>query len=284
MRTIIVFTIAVMTGGIIQIGGEIQAQCADGQFSNSIWSAVKILDTSPGTISTFSAASSGNGTPAPGRTTQHNYGAGGSAIRVAHLSSGCAYNPATQGPITTISYKYDAKVAPGGGSVAYRMLVLQNGTYYIGPVHSVTNDASWQSFSGMLSAPMFTAIVGDGPANPDFTCAGSEIRFGYETSNSAGGAAQTISHIDNWDVSWESDHPCAEQPPQCPLGAAATTIGGITYCCVADGAEPIDHDTAQICCTRTCPPGSVETTVNGVTFCCQIGLESTSARFCCKRK
>jgi len=280
MRTIIALAIATLIAG----SEALQAACSDGQFNNSTWSAVKIQDTSPGATATFTAANGTVGTPAPGRTTQQNFGAGNSQIRVAHLESGCGYNPATQGAIATISYKFDSRLASGSGAVAYRALIFQNGTYYVGPLHAVTVATSWQGFSGTLSPAMFTAIEGKGPEKPDFTCTGSDIRFGYETSNSAGGATQTVSHIDNWAMAWEPDQPCAAQPTGCPAGAAATTIDGITYCCVTDDGKPVNPETAQVCCTRTCPAGSVETTVDGIKFCCEIGAGNGPGKFCCKPK
>lgn len=280
MRTLVVLAIIIVIAG----AETLQATCSDGQFSNSAWSAVKIQDTSPGATATFSAGSSTTGSPAPGRTTHQNFGVGSSAIRVAHLESGCLYNPAAQGAIATISYKFDSRLASGSGQVAYRALIFQNGTYYVGPLHAVSSATSWQGFSGTLSSAMFTAIEGKGPDKPDFSCKGSDIRFGYETSNSASGATQTVSHIDNWDVAWQPDQPCPEQPARCPAGEAATTVDGITYCCVTDNGEPINRETAQICCTRTCPPGSVETTVDGIKFCCEAGAGNSPEKFCCKPK
>ena len=175
-------------------------------------------------------------------------------------------------------------LAPKGAAVSYRLLILQNGTYYLGPTHGTTSDNAWQSFSDTLNASSFTRIVGEGPAQPDFTCTGAEIRFGYETGNTASGSAQTVSHIDNWAVSWRTERPCAEQLPQCPTGTTPTVVDGVTYCCGTDGGGPITQDTAQVCCTRTCPAGTVETTVGGVTFCCPTGAGSTQDPFCCRRR
>jgi len=113
-----------------------------------------------GATASFSAASSTIGNPAPGRTTQHTYSAG--FIRVAHLSSNCFYTPATQGSLASITYSYDARLNTGGNQVAYRVLLLQNNTYYIGTLDTVSLD-TWKSFGTTLTAAGFKAIKGDGP-------------------------------------------------------------------------------------------------------------------------
>ena len=163
----------------------------------------------------FSSASTSIGNPAPGRSTKHTYGAG--AIRVAHLSSNCFYPPASQGSLASITYSYDAKLDVGSNQVAYRLILLQNNTYYIGPLDTVALD-TWTSFGATLTAVDFKAVKGEGPERPDFSCTGPIIQFGYETSNSATANATvtTVSHMDNWSASWKQDKPCEGPLPAMP--------------------------------------------------------------------
>lgn len=275
MRTVMMLLAVIVFGS-----PSLQALCVDSQFNNATWSSVKIQDTTAGSAATFSSASSAIGNPAPGRTTTHTYGAG--LLRVAHLSSNCFYTPASQGSLASITYSYDAKLDKGSNQVAYRLLLFQNNTYYIGPLDTLTLD-TWKSFGATLTAVDFKAVKGEGPDRPDFSCTGPIIQFGYETSNSAGGNVTTVSHIDNWSASWKLDKPCEGQLPQCPEGSTATVVNGVVYCCASASGGPVTSETAEVCCTKACPLGTVETTVDGVSFCCEKGALDQS-KFCCKPK
>nr|MDP9121649.1 hypothetical protein [Acidobacteriota bacterium] len=189
----------------------------DGTFNDGDWTAKKIADTTAGQGATFSASQDKvNGAPAPSRLTVHSYNLG--LIRVAHLKSGSTYTPAAGGAIGSLSYSYDLRYygpEPGILGVAYALLLRQNGTYYIGPQDAIRNDAWERSARQNLTAADFQRVAddgpGQGPAHPDFSCAGATIELGYQTANSnpnAGSQDKTTSGLDNWSVSVVEPQPC----------------------------------------------------------------------------
>src|ERR1051326_5724000 len=99
--------------------------------------------------------------------------------------SASAYNPAN-GQIANLSYSYDLKHYTVG-QVAYSILVYQSNTYYYHVPNDLTSsNVPWTNFKGSnLTAASFTKLAGPSSnANPDFSCAGSPIVFGYVTVNS----------------------------------------------------------------------------------------------------
>ena len=174
----------------------------DATFENANWTAKKIVDTPQGALLTFPTSQvPTGGNPTFYRRTEHNYGTG--KIGVAHVYNSFAYDPSSQGAIATVGYSYDLRHfnPPAGQAVAYQMLIFQNDTYYGSQVDQIFNDA-WQAFSRPnLTAASFTKITGIGLPNPDFSCTGSKMTFGYITANSnpnPGTQSKRISGIDNW--------------------------------------------------------------------------------------
>jgi hypothetical protein len=107
------------------------------------------------------------------------------------LRSTFAYNPSTQGAITSIDVSYDLQeFAPlGGFEVVYGILAFQNNTYYIGPTENL-NQSNWTSFShhGLTEASFSDTFgasgpLGPGPATPDFAATGGAIEFGFFSGN-----------------------------------------------------------------------------------------------------
>lgn len=194
-------------------GGALAAQSfTDGAFAG--WTSSKIVDTTSGATATVVASvDTVAGNPAPSRRVVHTYGTG--QISAAHLHPSAFYEPATMGSIGSLSYSYDARhfSPPAGQAVAYALLVLQNGTYYRGPIDNVLND-TWQTFSRAgLKAQDFVRLLGSGPVAPDFSCAGGRLQLGYLTANSnpnAGFSSTRTSGIDNWKVSVNDAQPCCE--------------------------------------------------------------------------
>ena len=185
----------------------------DSTFTNSAWNSV-LLPNSVAQSSCTASQDTANGNPAPSRLTTHTYPLG--QIFCAHLSVQSTYDPATQGEIVRLSYSYDLAHYTNL-QVAYSPLIFQNNTYYWRvPNDLISGGIGWMSFSGPLrsnlTAASFTKLVGPSPnANPDFSCRGSRIVFGYLTRNSnptAGTTDITRSGIDNWKVSIDERRPC----------------------------------------------------------------------------
>jgi hypothetical protein len=144
-------------------------------------------------------------------------------MAVAHLNTKYSYDPVTQGPISTITFSLDVNLlycTPGvsGDSVAYGLLLVQNGYYYYplkkqdGAGYCLVqgSPSPWIHFPGDQMHPMtfsaadFYFFGQSEPAQPppDFCETGAVIQFGYWTSNGTGGAAQghTEHLIDNWSL------------------------------------------------------------------------------------
>ena len=210
----------------------------DAKFSSG-WT-LTVLSQSPNTATASATVVAIGGAgpsfpPSPYRRVEHlNY----NLIVVAHEHLPSIYDPST-GPITSIDYSYDLMGIglPGGGqAVAYRLLLVQNGSYYAGPTDSVSTN-TWTTIPlKPLTTTSFTRVVGTGPNQPDFSCKGGKITFGYVTANSTGaGQTQTgirRSGLDNWKVTVNQGAPCcvAKIVCRCPPGSIGNTTNqpGIT--------------------------------------------------------
>lgn len=174
-----------------------------------------------GTSVSMATPTTGGPTGGVYRQTTHTYFAG-ALIEVAHVAAIASYIPSTQGSISSVTFSFaandfSASSKPGVTSinVAYALLIFQNNTYYSGPVHSVQTNA-WSTFSDPgLTAANFTRLSGSGPSQPDFTCLGPLIQFGFITGNSdptsppdSTRPITTQSGIDNWSVTVDSETPC----------------------------------------------------------------------------
>lgn len=193
----------------------------DGIFNDSNWTAQKILDTTPAGNVTFAAAQVlTGGNPDEYRRTTHDYIGPGSMV-VAHISKVYSYVPAAQGPISTIDFSLDVNLffcVPGvSDSVAYGLLLVQNGYYYGAGYDLVTTDYSddyplgkWIRFdkNPSVTAADFYFFGQSQPPQPplDFSETGALIQFGYWTSNGTGGTlpGHTEHGIDNWSVTVHS--------------------------------------------------------------------------------
>lgn len=181
---------------------------SDNTFLNANWNATKLGISSASSTFT-SSQDTANGNSLPSRTTVLTYpGTPGGMIFVAHVYQPFVYDPVSQGAIGTLSYSYDLRHynPPNGQAVAYKLLILQNNTYYVGPLDSIFTNA-WQTFSHPnLPCAGFIKIPGAGAGanNPDCSCTGSKIQLGYITAVSTLGGqanpAQRTSGIDNWSV------------------------------------------------------------------------------------
>ncbi|HEV2046676.1 MAG TPA: LamG domain-containing protein [Chthoniobacterales bacterium] len=194
-----------------------QAQTFQDTTFSAGWSDA-LLPNSTSSIKTCTATQdTSNGSSAPSRTTTHTYNAG--QIYCAHLYAPSTYNPASQGQIGNLSYSYDLRHYTSTlGKVGYSLSIFQNNTYYWRTPYDPAGPNTWMPFSGSnLTAASFTKLVGPSAnVNPDFSCTGSPIVFGYITFNSQpnqGAPVTTKSGIDNWNVTICQTPCCASQPP-----------------------------------------------------------------------
>lgn len=199
LRAALAAVVLAMTGGTASAAGD-QVVFYDGSFGGS-WTSTKIVDTTPGASATFASVTTlADGGLPPCRQTTHNYDSG--VIVVAHVDANSNYDPST-GPICSIDGAYDLihYTAPNG-AVRYRLLIVQNGTYYHDASGTDVFPNLWGSYvvTGLTSAS-FVRVAGTGPERPDFSCSGGSMTFGFTTSNSASTGPNTkVSAIDNWSL------------------------------------------------------------------------------------
>jgi len=118
-------------------------------------------------------------------------------VQVAHLSQrvaqGGVWDPAVQGPITSLNYSYDFCVFSGPSTtsqVAVGFLVKQGDNYYVAGYGGVGQNG-WITGTTQ-TASSFTLVAGNGPSTPDFSAWGLPLEFGYFTANSGSGVLETL--------------------------------------------------------------------------------------------
>ncbi|HKP47760.1 MAG TPA: hypothetical protein VJT50_14260 [Pyrinomonadaceae bacterium] len=132
------------------------------------------------------------------------------AIWIAHVYLPFTYTPSNEGPIGSVSFSYDLN--PYTETPTYRLLLVQGGKLFYS-VNSVSNPAApndhpggptgsplWKSIvHGNYTAQEFQQVSNVGSRNnPDFSCNGGPIQFGYATGIST--QYYSVSRIDNWKV------------------------------------------------------------------------------------
>ncbi len=171
----------------------------DGTFSAS-WTSFKLFDTTPGASATFSSTTVPGGPFGDYRSTTHSFANG--AIGVAHQSGLYTHSPAAQ-PISSIDFVVQLSHLTAQtvfGAVRYQLLLQQGSAYYASQPIDVFSD-QWTGFLvSSQPASSFTLVAGTGPAQPDFTCSGGTIAFGFLTSNSGTGLTTKSIGVDNWRV------------------------------------------------------------------------------------
>jgi hypothetical protein len=259
---------SVLIAALVALASQSHAQTvfSDDTFTAANWTANIVFGAGSGTT----LQDAGDGSPLPGsgppsRRTTHNYS---SQMYVAHLETSAIWNPATQGPVTSIDYSYYTRVFTAG-AVLYTPLIKQGDSYYLGGGGAI-NMGLWQSTSGSaLTAASFTLLIGSGGANPDFTGTGTPLELGYLTANSgASGPTTTVSNIDDWSISvhfpdsdgdgvWDDVDNCPDDPN--PGQEDVVHPGGD-----GDACEDFDSDTV-VDADDNCPDDANMSQANGDT-------------------
>jgi len=172
---------------------------SDNEFAVADWLASMPVATLGATQSTSRVTVGGN--PDAYRYTVHVLPANAS-ITVAHLYQAASYNPAVDGPISTIDYDedrfFDQPPFPGS-FIDARPLLQQGGVLYYGPDLTFSNTSWGTEVRNNLVALDFASATN---THPDFGPGGAVIRFGYARSSFNPGALQANfrNAIDNWSV------------------------------------------------------------------------------------
>lgn len=189
-------------------GPRITTSFADDFSTAQVWRDVPVVGS--GSFSIANPATDGP-TGGPYRETTFSFTSPG-LYRLAHVAYFSLYSPQRQGAIASLDFTFRGIVLNRErGDTAYSLLVLQDGTYYLGPVHIVTL-RSWAQFSdSAITASSFTKVGGPGPDLPDFSDMGPGIRFGYMTSASStadnGNTVTVTSGIADWSITIGSTSP-----------------------------------------------------------------------------
>ncbi len=196
-------TIAATAVVILITAGTSRAQCiVDGDFTN--WSSpMKVVEC--GYVTTIpSWSSSGN----PGTCLEVTFQTllmGTNKARLIPIKQDATWDPATDGPITSLTLQIDTQRVLGSGQTL-NVAVLQNGQYYAAPLTSVStgSNSSWQPVTlGPYTAADFArqedgvCPPGNQSAHPDFTTTGSLIKFGFAVGN-PGNVTSITQRYDNF--------------------------------------------------------------------------------------
>ena len=177
---------------------------ADTEFDNTDWSTTKVIDTTAGmSASSTNTQQLSGGNPGAYRQTIHDWQVTVDNVNIefAHLFTPMSYDLGSLGAINSIAYSMDAKVdqAPQVNAINFRFLVEQDSIFYASNETVVLVNSSWNNISSTLSEADFVAL--GGASNPDFSNAGSPLRFGYVSRNggsNTGATLQAVGGVDNW--------------------------------------------------------------------------------------
>lgn len=177
----------------------------DGTFSDSDWTSSEHVEN--GLNGTFVAAQQASGgNPGANWRVQHNIIAGGGTgfYALLHSRSDFTYDPALMGPIGTIDFSLDSKMATNG-TQAFRLALEQGGNVYVNTPRGLAA-GNWETFSETrLRASDFgefspTDGDQDFSSNPDFSAAGGLITLGFTTRNSTSNDITRTVDYDNFRV------------------------------------------------------------------------------------
>jgi hypothetical protein len=209
----------------VLVGGPLFAgtvSFSDTTFDNLDWTVIKFIDTTPGAIGSFTVGQAGTGGNPGSYRRIEEWGVGGE-VTLAHLRDGAVYNPATQGAITSLDFSFDlnapdASLAKPPDPLDFDILLFQDGNYFTR--HSLVGGltTAWETTSrlGMADTSFEKA---PGPGTPDFSSAGSPIKFGFLTNThniAACDAPCNVGGIDNWSVTVHFADASDAPEPGCP--------------------------------------------------------------------
>lgn len=203
-------------------GGQSQAAVitiSDTTFSDADWTVHELTVTNAS--QTVSQVAVG-GNPDEFRSMSHTLDPGTSSLFVFHEFTGSDYTPSTDGPITSLDYSEDQIRLTSFGAIGANPALIQDGTVYVGPDITFSNDV-WNTTSLFaLSAADFDDGAG---GNPDFSLTGSAIGFGYQRWNTSGGALVKDHGIDNWSVTLQTSPSSIPEPGSMTFLGVMTCIG-----------------------------------------------------------
>ncbi len=175
---------------------------ADGDFAESDWLVLTESGGSSFLIAAGTEAAGGN--PGAYRDLLMSLGSSpGDAIVAGQLYLPFTWDPDADGPLETLAFACDF-AAFDGNPTRLGALVEQDGVLYAATLATEAGDTDWASFSaGELRQADFAPLLPFQSGEPDFSLAGSPLRFGFATGQyaiNAGGATSLHHGVDNWQL------------------------------------------------------------------------------------
>ncbi len=187
---------------------------SDNTFTNGDWTLTQVQGGGGGATSAGQQLAGGN--PGSFRAITNTVNAvANSFIRGIHLNTNAIYTPAIAGAISSIDYAEDSILVSGFGQGQGTGPALQQGGINYVVINGLgTPNSTWthQSLAG-LTVTNFGQLTSNGVIatnNPNFSCSGTPITFGFSRANSTPTASgyTTIAGIDNWTNTIHSTTPC----------------------------------------------------------------------------
>lgn len=204
-RSLALSTVALPALLICATASQADIVINDGTFLDSNWTLIpRPYGPSGGSGSAIQVLSGGITDNGAARLTTNTAGASNSGSYNASIYTAFSYNPAVSGPLSALTISFDARYTDGLSAIG--PVVEQGGLIWFGGYE--INTSAWQNFSFSPTASDWYLINPSGSQSgpgPDFSAAGSTMRFGYFTANgtSAGGASYTNRGLtDNFVVSF----------------------------------------------------------------------------------
>ena len=181
---------------------------AETEMANASFSAVVVDST--GGFSGSAAQISAGGNPGAYRAIVHSSAQGVASGHIVHTHI-ATWTPSISGEIVSLDMGVDAICFDGGTSnaVGFGLVLVQDAVRYYGPSYTALTASGWRTdlqLTGLVAAD----FVGMS-ANPDFSSTGSEIAFGFYTSNGtqSGTPISSSSGADNFAVALTVIPACA---------------------------------------------------------------------------
>ena len=210
----------------------------DGNFAPADWTNTVVIGDNPGIGGTGPGTSTGSVTR---QTSGGNLGAFqqstlnlvvGDVVFTYGLLTGFTHDPATAGAILDLNFSLDLTntSATVGGNSGWQLILEQDGnTYYSTPAQFFPVFSDWTTYTlpGLTQADFDTDWTAPAGTNqPDFSSAGSPIRFGYTIwAGVNGGTAVLVNGADNFSLRINA----VPEPSSIVIGSCAG-LAGLALC------------------------------------------------------
>jgi hypothetical protein len=207
----------------------------DGTFDLSDYS-ITTFQSGGGTINVSQTTTAGNPLPAMQVITTVS-GTAGNFLGVGYfLNPSFAYNPGTQGAVTSIFFSEDINISVSGfgvflASEGAASLILQNGNMYIGYLSAPVNAGAWETVDGTILQSNYDLITNvntlavDSTQHPNFASGPMEFGFINAWSSPSLSANVETALFDNLTVTVDTASPEPATFSLLGAGLAGVSVG-----------------------------------------------------------